>query len=314
MKIIGLQTHIWKNNFRSLFLLIMFPIMMLVIGLLITYALSFASMGDPITALYGSVGMMAEFFWIILSIVALWFIIAWLFHGHMIRAMTHAKPLERHEATQLYDIVETLCISRGAPMPSLYIIEDDSMNAFASGLSPKHAMMTFSRGLLNRLTKDEIEAVAAHELSHILNRDIRVMVISIIFVGILQTIAEIFLRSNIQSDDDNGSSALVVLIIKIVVFVFGYVVAALIQLAISRKREYLADAGAVELTKTSQHLISALEKIDTDSRIEVIENASVAQMCIENPMEKTTHVSIWQKLFSTHPPMSERISVLRQIG
>lgn len=293
----------------------MFPVMLLLTAYLVVFCLSLAGNGSVENALLGGVIMLIDFGPFIILGVAVWFIIAWLFHAQMIQSMTHAKPLSRSDAPELYDIVESLCISRGVPVPALYIIEDDSMNAFASGLSPKNAMMTFSRGLLNNLTKDEVEAVAAHELTHILNRDIRVMVISIIFVGIIQTVAEIFLRSNINiKSENNNSSTGIIILIKILVFVIGYLIATVIQLAVSRRREYLADAGSVELTKTSEHLISALQKISMDSRIEVIENASVAQMCIENPMEKVHKVSWWQRIFSTHPPMEDRIAVLKQVG
>lgn len=293
----------------------MFPVMLLLTAYLVVFCLSLAGNGSVENALLGGVIMLIDFGPFIILGVAVWFIIAWLFHAQMIQSMTHAKPLSRSDAPELYDIVESLCISRGVPVPALYIIEDDSMNAFASGLSPKNAMMTFSRGLLNNLTKDEVEAVAAHELTHILNRDIRVMVISIIFVGIIQTVAEIFLRSNINiKSENNNSSTGIIILIKILVFVIGYLIATVIQLAVSRRREYLADAGSVELTKTSEHLISALQKISRDSRIEVIENASVAQMCIENPMEKVHKVSWWQRIFSTHPPMEDRIAVLKQVG
>ena len=315
MKVIGLRTHIWKNNSRSLFMLVSFPFIIGLISYLIMLSINLGSDQNISTSLQTSLGMLILFSPAILGGVCVWFTIAWIFHKQMILAMTDSKPLERKEDQVLYDIVQKLCISRGLPMPKIYIIEDDSMNAFASGLSPKNAIMSFSRGILNNLTKQEIEAVAAHELTHIINRDIRVLVISIIFVGIIQTLSEVFLRTHIKSDSENNNSFLIIIAIKIVVFIIGYLISMMIQLAISRRREYMADAGSVELTKSSEHLISALEKISQDSRIEAIGNKSVAQMCIENPLEKgETKPSMWERLFSTHPPISDRIDVLRQIG
>lgn len=299
-------------------LLALFPCILCALVFLIFTGLVSAE-GVPLeSAPISALEMLYSFVGYILGGVGVWFLIAWLFHQRMILAMTHSKPLDRKDNPLIYNIVERLCISRGLPMPKLYIIEDESMNAFASGLSPKNALISFSRGILNTLNKEELEAVAAHELTHIMNRDIRLMVIAIIFVGIIQTVSEVFLRShiNISSDNKNGGNAfLVILAIKLVVFLLGFLFTTIVQLAISRKREYLADAGAVELTKSGEHLISALEKISTDSRIEVIENRSVAQMCIENPLgEQGKKRGLFQNLFSTHPAMEDRISVLRQIG
>ncbi|MFN7160892.1 MAG: M48 family metallopeptidase [Candidatus Gracilibacteria bacterium] len=317
-KILGLQSFIWSNNIRSLILLALFPcILCLLVFLIFTGIVS--AEGVPLeSAPMSAWEMLYSFIGYIFSGVAVWFLIAWLFHQKMILAMTQSKPLDRKDNPMIYDIVERLCISRGLPMPKLYIIEDESMNAFASGLSPKNALISFSRGILNALNKDELEAVAAHELTHIMNRDIRLMVVAIIFVGIIQTVSEVFLRShiNISSDNKNGGNAmLIILAIKLVVFILGFLFTTIVQLAISRKREYLADAGSVELTKTGEHLITALQKISGDARIEVIENRSVAQMCIENPLgDHGSRTSIFQNLFSTHPAVEDRVRVLREIG
>ncbi len=315
MRVVGLQTHIWKNNFRSLFLLCMFPVMLITILFLIMFAVLGSESSSLVSAfeeaLTGSI-LISPF---VTLGVLIWFLIAWGFHKSMIMKMTGAKGIEKKDYPELYQIVEELTISRGLPMPKLSIIEDDSLNAFATGLSPKNSMIAFSRGLLKKLNKQEIEAVAAHELSHIINRDIRVMVISIIFVGIIQTVAEVFLRSRIEPKSggkNSGNGVLIILLVKVVVFVLAFLISLVIQLAISRKREYLADAGSVELTKSSATLISALRKISQDSRIEAIENKSVAQMCIEMPLEKKT--GWFEHLFATHPPIEDRIRVLSLIG
>lgn len=315
MKVVGLQTFIWQNNFRSLVLLLLFPLLLGIIVYLVLFGFSVADSHSTLSAGLTAWELMRTFWYYIIGATVLWFLVAWMFNKAMILGMTGAKPLERKDNRQLYDMVETLCISRGVPTPSLYIIEDDSMNAFASGLSPNKALIAFSRGLLNQLTPQEVEAVAAHELTHILNRDSRFMIIAIIFVGIIQTVAEIFLRVNVipgNRDRDNGNAWLVILAIKIVVYVIGFLITLMVQLAISRRREYLADAGSVELTKTSEHLISALQKISGDARIEAIENRSVAQLCIENPMEHGH--SFLSGLFSTHPSTADRIKALQVIG
>lgn len=316
MKVVGLQTFIWKNNARSIALLFIFPILIAALLYLLFFMLELSDGTPFIMAFYLAFSYIKFFAWYIIGGVAIWFGIAWFFHTSMIVGMTKSTPLDRKDNPLVYDIVQKLCISRGLPMPKLYIIEDDSMNAFASGLSPKDAMISFSRGLLQHLDENEIEAVAAHELSHIINRDIRLMVIAIIFVGIIQTLTEMILRANFfnssSSDDNKAGNFFIILAVKIVAMLIGVFFTSIIQLAISRKREFLADAGCVELTKTSEHLISALQKIHTDSRIEAVDNRNVAQMCIENPLEKGA--SIMDSAFSTHPSLESRIAALRAIS
>lgn len=314
MKVVGLQTHIWDNNLKSIFLLTVFP---LIIGILVYLAcLILAIAGESKDILYDSISFTFASMLFVIPAILIWFSIAFAFNKQIINAMTKSKGLERTDNPKIYNIVENLCISRGLPVPSIQVIEDDSLNAFASGLSPKDSAITFSRGILNKLSDQEIEAVAAHELTHIINRDVRLMVVSIIFVGIIQTIADLIVRVNIKSNGkDSGSLAMVILLIKLIAFVLGFFVSVIVQLAISRKREFLADAGSVELTKTSEYLISALEKIDQDPRIEAVENRSVAQMFFDNPLaNKNRKVNFLDKMFMTHPSMDERIAALRMVA
>ncbi len=316
MKVVGLQTHIWDNNLKSIFLLTVFP---LIIGVLVYLAcLLLAIAGESKDILYDSISFTFASMLFVIPAILIWFSIAFAFNKQIINAMTKSKGLERTDNPKIYNIVENLCISRGLPVPSIQVIEDDSLNAFASGLSPKDSAITFSRGILNKLSDQEIEAVAAHELTHIINRDVRLMVVSIIFVGIIQTIAELIVRVNIKSNNnsrDSGSLVMVILAIKLLAFVLGFFVSVIVQLAISRKREFLADAGSVELTKTSEHLISALTKIDQDPRIEAIENRSVAQMFFDNPLaNKNGKVNFIDKMFMTHPTIEERVSALRMVA
>jgi len=245
--------------------------------------------------------------------ILIWFIISFLFHKNLITTLTHAKPIERSVYPKLYNIVENLCISRGLPTPKIYIINDASMNAFASGLSPKDSIIVFTQGLVNKLDDKEIEAVAAHELTHIMNRDTRLMLIAIIFVGIITTLSEILIRMRIRPKGKKaGSAVLIMLAVKLIAFIIGTFISIMIQSAISRKREFLADSGSVELTKDSKHLISALEKISQDSKVEAINNKNLAQMFIINPISETK-TNVWNKLFSTHPPVAERIEILKQM-
>jgi heat shock protein HtpX len=252
----------------------------------------------------------------VIPAILVWFLIAFAFNKQIINAMTKSKGLERKDNPKIYNIVENLCISRGLPVPTIQIIEDDSLNAFASGLSPKDSAITFSRGILNKLSDQEIEAVAAHELTHIINRDVRLMIVSIIFVGIIQTIADLIVRVNIRSNNnkDSGNLFLIILAIKIVAFILGFFISVIVQLTISRKREFLADAGSVELTKTSEYLISALTKISQDSQIEAVENRSVAQMFFDNPLSKKEKLNFIDKMFMTHPSIDERIAALRMVA
>jgi len=314
MKVVGLQTHIWDNNLKSIFLLTVFP---LLIGVLVYLAcLILAIAGESKDILYDSISFTFASMLFVIPAILVWFLIAFAFNKQIINAMTKSKGLERTDNPKIYNIVENLCISRGLPVPSIQVIEDESLNAFASGLSPRDSAITFSRGILNKLSDQEIEAVAAHELTHIINRDVRLMVVSIIFVGIIQTIAELIVRVNIKSNGkDSGSLAMVILLIKLIAFVLGFFVSVLVQLAISRKREFLADAGSVELTKTSEYLISALTKIDQDPRIEAVENRSVAQMFFDNPLaNKNGKVNFIDKMFMTHPTIEERVSALRMVA
>ncbi len=314
MKVVGLQTHIWDNNLKSIFLLTVFP---LLIGVLVYLAcLILAIAGESNDILYDSISFTFASMLFVIPAILIWFSIAFAFNKQIINAMTKSKGLERTDNPKIYNIVENLCISRGLPVPSIQVIEDESLNAFASGLSPRDSAITFSRGILNKLSDQEIEAVAAHELTHIINRDVRLMVVSIIFVGIIQTIAELIVRVNIKSNGkDSGNLAMVILLIKLIAFVLGFFVSVIVQLAISRKREFLADAGSVELTKTSEYLISALEKIDQDPRIEAVENRSVAQMFFDNPLaNKNGKVNFIDKMFMTHPTIEERVSALRMVA
>lgn len=247
--------------------------------------------------------------------VGIWFLIAWAGHAAFIRLATGAKPLERKENKRIYNLVENLCISRGMKMPKVNLIEDDSLNAFASGIDEKSYTITLSRGIINKLNDEELEGVIAHELSHIRNRDVRVLIISIIFVGIFAFLAEMAFRSLHfagRGKKEKGGGA--IMLIAIVVTAVAYLISILLRFGISRKREYLADAGAADMTKKPYALASALRKIAGDPYIEAVENRDVAQLFIDNPTPSTHKSASWDNLFATHPPIQKRIELLEQFS
>jgi heat shock protein HtpX len=246
--------------------------------------------------------------------VGVWFIIAWFSHSAMINAATDSKPLERNENKRVYNLVENLCIATGMTTPKINIIEDDSLNAFASGINPGTFSISLSRGIIEKLNDEELEAVIAHELTHIRNRDVRLLIISIIFVGIFAFISQAIFRSlqfgRIGRGKKDGGGAIIIALLLALV---GLLISTLFRFALSRKREYLADAGSAELTHRPLALASALKKISVDPTIEAVKRKDIAQLFIENPQveEKKSAFSL-TSLFETHPPISKRIQLLEQ--
>jgi heat shock protein HtpX len=231
----------------------------------------------------------------------------------MIRKATGSKPLERKENKRVYNLVENLSIAAGMKTPRINIIEDDSLNAFASGINQRTYTVSLSRGIINKLNNEELEGVIAHELTHIRNRDVRLLIVSIIFVGIFAFLAHMFFRTMIfgggrsRGKDNRGIALLVGLLLALI----GYFITILCRFALSRKREYMADAGGAELTKNPLALASALRKVSGDPRIEAVKRKDVAQMFIENPQEEKKSNS-FSGLFQTHPPIERRIKILEQ--
>jgi len=252
--------------------------------------------------------------WVLIGVIV-WFIIAYFSHSSMIDKATSSRPLERKENLRVYNLVENLCISKGMAMPKVNIIEDNSLNAFASGINPKSYTVSLSRGIIEKLNDQELEAVIAHELTHIRNRDVRLLIISIVFVGIFAFISQAVFRSirfGGLSRGKKGSGGVAILI-ALALAIVGYLIASLFRFALSRKREYLADAGSAELTRNPLALASALRKISADPTIEAVQRKDVAQMFIENPQAelKNSTFSVGL-LFATHPPIAKRIQILEQ--
>lgn len=326
MSAYGLQTHIWNNNWKTVLLMAGFPVLLL----LLTYALFLLFAGFTGTY-YGNDPMTGYFIWagdalakawpFAIAGAILWFGIAYAFYQNIIDAATGARKVERSAEPKLYNLLENLCISRGITMPALRIMETDALNAFATGLHKGQYSITVTRGLVNTLNDEELEAVLAHELTHIRNADVRLLIIAVIFVGIFSFVGEMTFRSlrfggvggggssrrSGGGSRDSGGGAVIAIIVALVIIGVAYALAIVIRFALSRRREYLADAGAVELTKNPDAMIKALQKISGNA---VVASApsEVREMFIENPH------SDFASIFATHPPIEKRIEALAKFA
>lgn len=314
MTYIGIQSQIWRNNSKSILLMVAFPIVLLgMVYAFLFFTRQYFSDGNQNVQTINSA--FAQTVPVVLIGVGIWFLIAWAFHSSLIRSATGARPLERTENKRVYNLVENLCIQAGMKTPKINIIEDDSLNAFASGINENTFTISLSRGIIDKLDDDELEGVIAHELSHIRNRDVRLLIVSIIFVGIFAFIAEMAFRSlrfGTFSRRGGKNNAPVVLI-AILISAVCYFIAILLRFGISRSREYMADAGAADMTRKPYALAGALRKIDSDPYIEAVKNRDVAQLFIDNPSHKEKNFSIGN-LFATHPPIKKRIELLEQFA
>jgi heat shock protein HtpX len=308
MNYIGIDEQVRKNNFNSLLLLVAFPVLLLGMIYVFIFFINGKNTGEA-NAL--SIHLLP----FVLGAVGLWFLIAWTGNTQFIRWATGAKPLERTANKRVYNLVENLCIQEGMPMPKVFVIEDDSLNAFASGINNHSYSISLSRGIISKLSDEELEGVIAHELSHIRNRDTRLLIVSIIFVGIFSFLAEMAFRSirfagGKSGKDSKGSGA--VILIAIVITAIAYLISLLLRFGISRKREYMADASASEMTKKPYALANALRKISADPAIEAVESRDVAQLFIDNPTPSIHRSASWDNMFSTHPDIQKRIALLEQ--
>src|SRR6266849_3354762 len=313
----GLYTHIQSNKRRSIALLIglFFLVYLLVYaGALVGEALT---NDTPINALMRRALVDALYAapWATLG-TALWIFIAYKFHQSMIDAVTGGREVTRQEEPRLYNLLENLCISRGIPMPKLKVIEDDSLNAFATGMNDKQYSITVTSGLIDKLDDAEIEGVLGHELTHIRNGDVRMLVIAVIIAGAIAFLAEMFFRLWFNtgfgfrsrrsggSDSDRGKGGnFAAIAIAVALIAVAWLLSSVIRLALSRSREFLADAGSVELTKNPDAMIAALRKIEGRGELAGATSA-VMEMCVDNPREEFTD------LFSTHPSIEARIKAL----
>jgi heat shock protein HtpX len=311
---IGLQTHIWDNNLKSIVLLALYPVILAVVvwagaGVV---GMTMAQNGDLHTANDFAWGFIYAYWPAIVAVVGIWFMVAWFFHGAMIRKLSHSHPVTRADEPELYNLFENLCISVGLPTPRLEIIESHARNAFASGIDTKSYAVTVTRGLLQSLSKDELEGVLAHELTHILNRDVRVLMVCVIFTGMLGFAAQMLwssMRYSIyaprRSSGNNGKgSGIIVLFGLLAVLWVGYIATLFMRFALSRRREYMADAGAVQMTKNPDAMMRALMRIAGMDAVPAMPG-DIQMMCIENRVP-------FMGLFATHPPIESRIRVISE--
>jgi len=232
-------------------------------------------------------------------------------------AMSHAKPIKREGNEYIYRMIENLSITAGLPMPRVYIIESDQINAFATGRDPKHSAIAVTQGALTKLENEELEGVLAHELSHIGNRDILISTVVVVLSGLIAIMADWFLRISFwggRSSDDNKSGGAILLVVGLIAAILAPLAATIIQLAVSRKREFLADASGALLTRYPDGLANALEKIGKEEIPLKFAHNATAHLFISNPFKGKEGTSWFTRLFLTHPPIQERIKILRNMS
>ena len=265
-----------------------------------------AGIGYIFSVVYGSTGI----FWGTLVGAAIYTLIQYFTAAKLALSMNGAKEIQKSDNPRLYRIVENLAITTGTPMPKVYIVNDPAPNAFATGRDPKHAHVAATTGILELMNDRELEAVMAHEMGHVQNYDIRVMMIVFGLVSAIGLIADIFLRLMWFGGDNDNPPHPIFMILGIVAAILAPIIAILVQAAISRQREYLADATGAMTTRDPEGLASALEKLATANTATKRQNSSTAHLFFANPLRGKSIA----KLFSTHPPLSERITRLRSIG
>jgi heat shock protein HtpX len=308
----GLYTHIQSNKQRSIALLIglFFLVYVLVFaGALVAEALT---RNAPLDAL-----LLAARYDFLMALpwatggTVLWIAIAYKFHQSMIDAVTDAEVVTRAEQPRLYNLLENLCISRGIPVPKLKIANDGALNAFATGLNEKQYSITVTRGLIDALDDQELEAVLGHELTHIRNGDVRMLVIAVVIAGVISFFGELVFRmffyggfrSRGGDSDRKGGGAGIAIVIAVALIALAWILSVVIRFALSRQREFLADAGSVELTKNPDAMISALRKIEGRGEL-ARANSAVMEMCVDNPREGFSNI------FDTHPSVEARVEAL----
>src|SRR5947199_9564049 len=318
----GLYTHIASNKFRSMLLLAGLFVLIYVLvyaGALLAEVVidTDRSVDDYLMA--ASRDLVTAFPYATAAAV-LWIVIAYFFHQSIVDAVTGGEDVTREQQPRLYNLLENLCSSRGIPMPKLKIMQSDALNAFATGLNQRQYAITVTTGLLKALNDQEIEAVLGHELTHIRNGDVQMMVVAVVIAGVIGFFGELFFRSFFYSnwnfgggrsssrsssdgDSKGGGGAIVVVIIAVALILLAWLLSQVVKLALSRSRELLADAGSVELTKNPDAMISALRKIENRGELPGATSA-VMEMCVDNPREG------FADLFATHPSVDSRIAAL----
>lgn len=307
-KVKTVYDHIKSNNIKTFLLVLLFPLIFIALIFLFTWFVVPAEQ-----ALQTTIGVAIPTF--IACIV--WLLISWAFGDSMMLNSAHAHEIYDSDPKnrEIFRSVENVAIAAGLPCPRVYVIDDDSMNAFATGRSPKDASVALTRGIIKKLDKLELEGVIAHEMAHIGNRDIRLDMMLITGVGVTVFAADIIFRLALSSDrssDNKNNSAAILMMVWLAFMVFNWIITPLLRMAVSRNREYAADATGAQITRNPRALASALRKITTDSRVECLDKVkSMAAVCIANPSGPREFVS---SLMATHPPVEKRIERLESMG
>ncbi len=316
MKYVGLQQQITSNNRKSVVLLLLFPILVLVMVYAFIFFTNYSS-EIPDSLNYINQEFISTIPFVLIA-VGIWFVIAYFTNTTIINKTAGSHTLSRKENMRVYNLTENLCMSVGMKMPKLRIIESQALNAFASGINENSYTVTLTRGIINALEDDELEGVIAHELTHIRNHDVKLLIVSIIFVGIFAFVMRMALRGfiptrssrNRKNNEGGGGGGYILIIILAVV---AYFLSFLFKMALSRRREYMADAGAVELTRNPLALARALEKISGNSHIKEVKSDDIQEMYIDYTPPKSKAFNISGSLFASHPPIEKRIAYLKQL-
>jgi heat shock protein HtpX len=295
------RDRIGVNRRNSLFLILVFLAFALILG----YVIGYAWIGDPAGALIGLV--------VAFALGTISGLVSYYAGDKMVLAASRAKEITHEDAPRLFNVVEEMSIAGGLPVPKVYIIQDSAPNAFATGRDPEHASIAVTSGLLDKLGRDELQGVVAHEMAHVGNFDIRYAMLVGILVGTTVLISDFFLRGlwfgGGRNREGGGYVQIIMLVVAIVLAILAPLFARLLQLSISRQREYLADATAVRLTRNPDGLADALQKISGDREVLEVANRATAHLYIVNPVKSFEKRA--RGLFSTHPPIEERIKILR---
>ena len=264
---------------------------------------------------YGNRGILyfSVIFSVLMNVIAYWF------SDKLVLKMARATPIDKKDMPEIYDIVEKLATNANLAMPKIYLVPENQPNAFATGRNSKHAAVAVTKGLLEKLNRSELEGVLAHELSHIGNHDMLISTAAVVLAGFISILSNIFLRSLMfggfkrRDDRNNGQTQGVLMVIGVILAILAPVAALLIRLAISRKREFLADASGALLTNRPENLATALEKISSDRSPMKVANDATAHLWLDNPFKEENKIFWLHKLFLTHPPVEERIKILREM-
>lgn len=341
MKYVGIQTQISKNNRNSILLLLSFPCIILVLVWVMLVVCNYLGIAFLTEEQYYSETSYVDFSsvnnaflmvvpWVIIG-VGIWFAIAYFFNTSMIQQATGARSLTRKENPRIYNIVENLCMTCGMDMPQINVVDDPQLNAYASGINKSTYTVTVTTGICERLNDAELAGVIGHELTHIRNNDTKVLITSIVFVGIISAALNLLTnyvyrifwytggtssrRSNVKGEsNNNGASIMIAIVVAIICTAIAYFFTVLTRFAISRKREFMADAGGAELCGDPLALASALRKISGDPGLDNVSRSDVAQLFICKPdqLREGFLESAFSDMFSTHPDTKERIRILEQ--